>query len=324
LISVLKKQWFLLGIGVALLLGLLFSELGVMLNPESLVSTGLIIVLFFIAGFTLPSENILTDIADFRLHIFIQIFIFALVPAFFYATSFPFQDSMNGKLIIGIYAVACLPSTISSCIVFTQSSGGNVAATMVNTSLANVMGIFLSPLLLSLFLQSSGQALPPEEIMRILKSLGLKMFLPIGIGQVARLFFKDTAQQRKGILKKISNVCILFIIFFALSETASNPAFLHTVSQMGLPFLYIAVSHIVLVFIAFWGGKLFRFSRPDRITIIFTAPQKTLAMGAPLLTTYFSGSSDLLGIVLLPVIFYHTWQLIIAGVIKALYGRETG
>lgn len=65
----LKKYWFLLGILCALLSGYFFYHIGTALNPGSVVSTGIIIVLFFIAGITLPSEAIKSGLKEYKLHI---------------------------------------------------------------------------------------------------------------------------------------------------------------------------------------------------------------------------------------------------------------
>jgi predicted Na+-dependent transporter len=41
-------------------------------------------------------------------------------------------------------------------------------------------------------------------------------------------------------------------------------------------------------------------------------------MGAPLLSVYFASAPQLLGFALLPLIFYHMWQLMVAGFMKSL------
>ena len=51
-------------------------------------------------------------------------------------------------------------------------------------------------------------------------------------------------------------------------------------------------------------------------TAVFVAPQKTLAMGVPLLSTYFAAQPEVLGIAMIPLLFYHPWQLLTAGVAK--------
>jgi predicted Na+-dependent transporter len=50
---------------------------------------------------------------------------------------------------------------------------------------------------------------------------------------------------------------------------------------------------------------------------LYAAPQKTLAVGVPLVSTYFAASPEILGLALLPLVFYHAWQLLVAGFIRS-------
>ena len=70
--------------------------------------------------------------------------------------------------------------------------------------------------------------------------------------------------------------------------------------------------------LAYTGAKLLRFPPENIISILFAAPQKTLAMGVPLLSTFFADSPEILGIALLPLIFYHPWQLLMSGFLPGL------
>ena len=87
---------------------------------------------------------------------------------------------------------------------------------------------------------------------------------------------------------------------------------------MGLPFLFLAVFHLYLLAAAYFGGRIIRLGRDSLKSILFTAPQKTVALGVPLISAYFADSPEILGVALLPVVFYHSFQLIVAGSIKAL------
>jgi solute carrier family 10 (sodium/bile acid cotransporter), member 7 len=314
----LQKNWFVIGILVALVLGVVFSGFGSSLNEGSWATTVLVVLLFLILGFTLPSETITTGLKNLRLHLFVQAFIFIVTPLYFLVTSFLFRDAMDGYLVIGLFALACLPTTISSCVVFTQVSEGNVVASMFNAAVANVMGIVLSPLILSFLLQGAGRALPPEEAIRIFQSLALKMLLPIAAGQVVRVFLKRIATEHRKKFGTASNVFILLIVFFAIARTAQDPAFIGSLREMILPFLFLAVSHVLLLALAYGGARGLRLPGPDVITTLYVAPQKTLALGVPLLSTYFAADPIVLGVAVLPLLFYHPWQLLVAGVIRSL------
>ncbi len=50
-----------------------------------------------------------------------------------------------------------MPTTVSTNVVFTQQAGGNAAVALINAVVGNIIGIFVSPGLLTLYLQESGQ-----------------------------------------------------------------------------------------------------------------------------------------------------------------------
>jgi predicted Na+-dependent transporter len=82
------------------------------------------------------------------------------------------------------------------------------------------------------------------------------------------------------------------------------------------PFAYLAAAHLALLALAYGGARALRLSPQNTISVLYVAPQKTLAAGAPLLSTYFAASPEILGVALLPLLFYHAWQLLVAGVVR--------
>jgi sodium/bile acid cotransporter 7 len=317
MLGFLSKNWFPLGIVVAVTCGFVFPELGRSLNPQSVTTTAIVILVFLFSGFTLPSETILAGLANWRLHVFIQIFVFVVPPLLVLATSWMLRGLVPPGLLVGIVALACLPTTISSCVVFTQVSGGNVVATLFNASLNNAMGVFVSPLLLSWFLGQSGLGLPAGELGKVLSKLAVQMLVPLVIGQVLRQFAREFAKRHAKKFSSANNTMILLIVFFSVSRSAGHPAFSAGIASLTLPAIYLAIVHLALVTLAWQGGRFLRLEVPDRISVLYAAPQKTLAMGAPLLGIYFASKPELLGIAILPLLFYHPFQLIVAGVIRS-------
>jgi len=318
MIKFIGKFWFLFGIIAAIVCGYFFSGFGRAVNQNNITRTAVIVMLFFIAGVTLPSDSIRSDLKEYRLHIFIQTFIFIFIPGVVYLVSLVFKPIFTQEMLIGLYTLACLPTTISSCIVFTQISGGNVVGSMFNSAAANILGVFVSPLLLSFLIQGVGAGFDPTQFPKIFFSLGVKMLAPVAAGQVLRYFIRKWVLNMRSRLSTVSNILIIIIIFLSFSKSAADPEFLSDLRSMPVPFLLLAVLHIVFVFAAYQGSKLFRFSRKSRIAAMYTASQKTAAMGIPFATAFFSYTPEILGIVLLFIVFYHSWQLIAAGVIRTL------
>jgi len=313
----LQKNWFLAGLLVALALGFLLAPWSEHISLGGWTSNVVVFTLFLIAGLTLPTDRIAQDLSRVRLHIYIQLFIFLLVPLYFQTARLFFAEQMEGALLVGIFALSVLPTTISTGVVLTQSSGGNSVAALFNAALANTAGILISPLLLSLLLSTSGRALPLTELLSTLRDLALNMLLPILLGQLLRIKLKHWVTKHKKKLGIASNSLILVIVVLVFSRTAADPRFTELARQLGWPALYIALSHLLLVALAILGAKLLRLPDEDQVAAMFMAPQKTLALGAPLLTIYFSGQS-VAGFALLPLLIYHPLQILVAGILKAL------
>ncbi len=312
----LVKNWFLIGLLLLLTVGFLAPDIGIGISAGSVTTNILIVLIFLITGYTLPSEAVKNGLREIKLHLFLQIFIFAVVPLYFYLTLLliPFQFSAETR--IGIFALAVLPTTIFSCVLFTQTSGGNTVGAMFNAALANLLGIFISPFLLSLLIKSSGELDASEEILSVVISIGLKILLPLTAGQILHKSWKSGLKHKKK-LSILSNIGLLLIVFINFSKSAADPDFRSMLPAMAAPFLYLAVSFVLLLGLSFLSASAFGFSRSNIITILFTAPQKTLAMGVPLLSTFFVNSPELLGAALLPLLFYHPWQLFVSGFLKS-------
>ena len=68
-------------------------------------------------------------------------------------------------------------------------------------------------------------------------------------------------------------------------------------------------------------GALLRLKRPDRITLLFSGAQKSIAVGAPLAATLFPPA--IAGMVLVPILVYHMAQLILsAWIAPALRAKQ--
>jgi len=314
----LKKNWFLIGIGTVLLIGYFFPGFGMALNPRNMTRDVVIVLVFLVTGLTLPSEAILAGLKEFRVHLFVEIFIFAFVPVYFLVTVSLLGNIIPAVAKPGLFALAVLPTTITSCVVFTQVSGGNTVVSMFNAAFSNVAGVIVAPILLSIMLTGTEVSLPPGQLVSVLTSLGLRMLLPIVVGQIARQFLRDWITKRRKAFGIYSNASILIILLFTFSKAAGNPQFSEHLVAMLPVFGYLALSHLLLVTFALLGSRLFAFSRLNRAAVMYAAPQKTLALGAPLLAIYFASQPELLATAILPLLFYHPFQLLTAGILRSI------
>ena len=317
----LRRNWFMLGV---------LAAVGTALQQPAAVGaalggTGLIrvipVLMFLIVGLTLPTEQIVSGLRQVKLHLLIQCSTFVIAPLYFGITAAWLRPVLGEEFTLGVYALAVLPTTVSTCIVLTQSAGGNTVGTIFNSVVSNIAGVFLSPLLLSRLLSTGGAGLPRGDALRVLTSLALTMLLPIAAGQLLRLKVRQAALKNRRLLGNCSQFLVLCMVMISVARSADNTRAAFRDGAIVLPVIYIMLSHLVLLAAAWLLSRLLGLNRANRISAVFAAPQKTLAVGVPLLATYFAQSPEVLGIALLPLLLYHPWQLITAGFVRSAFMR---
>src|SRR5690606_37875758 len=100
--SWLRKRWFLAGLFAAIGLGRGFPGPGDVLRPGASLTPAVTIIRFLTVGLTLPAGSIRQGLSAVRLQVFIQVFIFAVVPAYFAATTRFIFAHIDGPLLVGV------------------------------------------------------------------------------------------------------------------------------------------------------------------------------------------------------------------------------
>jgi sodium/bile acid cotransporter 7 len=318
MISWLIKNWFIIALIGAVTLGYLFPGLGQAINKDSAVSSACILILCFSIGYTLPATELKKGLLNVRLHIYIQSFIFIIVPLYFLVTAPLVRLFTPPHVMVGIFALSCLPTTVSTCVAMTRQSGGNVVGSTFNSTLANVLGVFITPVILSMLMNNSGLSLTPKQIAVIIKGLFLRMIIPMAAGFAIQQFTGGFLKRIKPVISHINSLLIVLIVYFSFVKASGDPEFGNTVAKLPALVAFLCGSHIILIFMAYYSGRLLRFSPRDIISAIYAGPQKTIALGAPLLSTYFAATPEILGMAMLPILIYHPWQLLVAAVISRM------
>eukprot|EP01090_Pellita_catalonica_P020702 TRINITY_DN7514_c0_g2_i1.p1 TRINITY_DN7514_c0_g2~~TRINITY_DN7514_c0_g2_i1.p1 ORF type:complete len:293 (-),score=22.57 TRINITY_DN7514_c0_g2_i1:32-910(-) len=227
----------------------------------------------------------------------------------------------------GIKILGALPTTVSSCVVFTIGANGDGALAIFNATLSNLFGIFLTPALLIFFLDSSHHAAPYKEIVQ---TIALVILLPLIVGFATRRCVNYVLDHSKDVRYKRFNdwllrfqwstiplaiiIVITYTAFCSTFSTTHTADTSHELKPLALFVLaaFLVVSHLLFLVLAFGLMNLpflgFR-SRKKKVAMLFSSAEKTVAMGIPLIAVIFSGGS--LGILSLPILFYHSVQTLI-------------
>jgi solute carrier family 10 (sodium/bile acid cotransporter), member 7 len=271
-------------------------------------------VIFLVQGLSITPAALRTGALRWRLHLSVQLFIFLAFPL-----AVLLLDAMGGRLLpgdlrLGFLFLAILPTTVSACVVYTATAGGNTAGALFNAIFANVTGVLITPLWAALLLSARGEAVP---LAPMIAEIGLLLLAPLVLGQLLRAllhgplrpWLRGPLQPRPALLSILPALMILYIVFAAFARSVQSDAFDGAGAQA---LIVVAVAAVILFAIATAGavvlGRRLGFDRGDRTALIFCAPQKTLAAGVPMGQILFAGHPGL-GLILLPLMLYHAVQL---------------
>jgi sodium/bile acid cotransporter 7 len=269
-------------------------------------------VIFFFYGLKLSPEKLRTGLSNWRLHLLIQSTTFILFPVFVLAFSFLVNDPEYQLLWIGTFYLAALPSTVSSSVVMVSIAGGNLPAAIFNASLSSIIGIFVTPIWMSFFIEETGS---PVELSDVILKLCLQVLAPVILGILLHHKWGDFAEKHKTELRYFDQSIILLIVYTAFCESFYNNMFsTHSMTEIVILALIMISLFLVMFMCMYLLSSLFKFNREDTITVLFCGSKKSLVQGAVMGRVLFQNPVSL-GIILLPLMLYHALQLIAGSII---------
>jgi len=314
-------DWFLCGMLLATLLAYFFPTFGATggaMHAEWVVNIGIFVV-FFLHGVNLSGEQIRHGLKNIRLHLMVQIFTFAVFPLIWLASNSLLGSHVPSLLMLGFFYLCALPSTISSSVALTGSAGGNVPAAILNASLSSVLGIFLTPLLVSFVV---GRGAGGIDLGSTLLDLCLMLLLPLVLGQFLRRWLAGFFGRYKRYTAVIDKLVILLLVYAAFCNSMVSGIW----QQQGHGVLLSAVlGSAMLLAVILWTttriARALRFNNADEIAAVFCASKKSLAAGVPMAALIF-GDHPGLGLILLPIMIYHPLQLIVCLILAERYASR--
>uniref|UniRef100_A0A8C6DLA8 Sodium/bile acid cotransporter n=1 Tax=Moschus moschiferus TaxID=68415 RepID=A0A8C6DLA8_MOSMO len=316
LLERMRKEWFLIGIVLAIAGAKLEPSIGVNggpLKPEITVSYIAVATIFFNSGLSLNTEELTSALVHIKLHLFIQIFTLAFFPAavwlFLQLLSI---TPINEWLLKGLQTVGCMPPPVSSAVILTKAVGGNEAAAIFNSAFGSFLGIVVTPLLLLLFLGSSSSV----PFTSIFSQLFMTVVVPLIIGQIVRRYIKDWLERKQPPFGAVSSSVLLMIIYTTFCDTFSNPSIdLDKFSLLLVLFIIcsIQLSFMLLTFI-FSTRNNSGFTPADTVAVMFCSTHKSLTLGIPMLKIVFAGH-EYLSLISVPLLIYHPVQILLGSVL---------
>ena len=175
------NAFFFLMLG-AVALAWLFPHAGSADSPVHLKQAGNIgvAIIFFFYGLKLDPVKLRSHLGHWKMHLLIQSTTFLLFPIVILISRSIFYEPSTDLLWVGTFYLAALPSTVSSSVVMVSMAGGNIPAAIFNASISSLIGIFVTPLWMNLFV--SQQALSTGRLSGVILDLCIQVLLPVAIG----------------------------------------------------------------------------------------------------------------------------------------------
>lgn len=318
----LKKEWFLVGMVVAIALATVTSELGRsggVIHLDQLTGIGIAIV-FFLHGLGLSPQAIKAGLTNWHLHVYIQMATFVVYPILWVIFGEAFLAYMPSALAFGFCYLLVLPSTISSSVAMTSVGKGNVPGAIFNASLSSILGVFITPLLIQLFMGFEGVQL---DLLDSVISISKLLLLPMIAGQIMRPYLVAWVDRHKAVVNKVDKYVILLIVYNAFCDSVVNGIWSEfSVGLLATSIIICTVILLVMVHLIQWGARRTKFTLPDEVAAVFCGTKKTLAAGIPMAKVIF-GADPSLGMILLPIMLYHPIQIFYCAVLANRYARQS-
>ena len=309
---------FVLALITAILVAYLWPGPGVyrgMVDLQDINRVG-IAMIFFFYGLRLNPAQLRTGLANWRLHVVTQAVTFILFPALVLLVKTLAGGTWDAPLWSGTFFLAALPTTISSSVVLVSMGRGNMPAAIFNASVSSLLGIFLTPLWMGILLIGyKGGFSPTQAILQ----LSLQVLLPFVAGMMLHKRYGILTVRHPRTFRLFDQGVILLIVYVSFAESFFNKMF---GGYSPWHILLLCAAMLALFFVVYGlttlMARILKFNSPDTTTMVFCGSQKSLVHGTAMSRVLFSGFTAT-AVLLLPLMIYHTLQLIVT---SAIVGRR--
>ena len=249
--------------------------------------------IMFSLGLALKSSDftrVIKQPKDFLIGAFSQIIILPLV-ALIIVILWP----LSPELAVGVMLIAAAPGGATSNII-TSFAKGDVALSVSLTAIISLLCVITIPIIVLFSLNILMDTSTAKSIS--IGDIAIKMFLivtvPVIIGMLFRKFLSTISISFEPLAKKISAVLFVLVLLGAIVAEKDN-----VVSYFAQAGLVTLVLNLLMMFIAFYIGKLFASGISQQKTITVECGLQNGTLAIVVATTLFDG-----GLYLIPAATY--------------------
>lgn len=285
------------------------------LGQVTAVGVGLV---FFLHGAGLSLERLKAGAGNWRLHLLVQVFTFALFPLAGALISVSARGLLPRALLDGMFYLCALPSTVATSVALTAIARGNVAAAVFNATLSSLIGMLATPVLVNLWLHAAGSGL---SLGQQLLGVARQLLLPFAVGLGAHRFIGGWLARQRTRLGWFDRAVIVLIVYNAFCDATAAGLWRDYGALTLTETLALCAALLVLALTATrLAARRLGLTVVDEIVAVFCGSKKSLAVGIPMARLLFGGNE--LGFIVLPIMFYHQLQLFVCSLLAQRYARR--
>lgn len=277
-------------------------------------------LLFFLYGGRLSRQAILAGVSNWKLQIVVLACTFIVFPIIGLGVAGAARPFVDPAISTGLLFLCLLPSTVQSSIAFTSIARGDVPSAVCAASMSNLVGIFLTPVLVGVFLTTPGSG---GLSLDALRSVVLQLFVPFAAGQALRPWIGGSLHRYEKSLGYVDRGSILLVVYTAFSDGAVNGIWNRVDARTLLVILVTATALLgAMLASTVWASRRMGFAVEQEAAIVFCGSKKSLASGVPMANILFP--HHLVGIVVLPLMLFHQIQLMACAAMATRYAERRG
>lgn len=316
-------DWFLLGMVAAVVLASFAPQWGRSEGPLHMgrVTDVGVFLLFFLHGMGLSTDSLKAGASRWKLHLLVQACTYVLFPLWWALGSVALGPWISHDLLMGFFYLAVLPSTVSSSVAMTALARGHVAAAVLNATLSTLLGVFLTPLLVSLVMGHDGGGM---DVGATMLKVAQMLLLPFVVGHLLRPWLAKWFARIKPITNVFDKGVIVLLVWSAFSDSVADGLWTrHGPLLLAEAMLGAAIFLFPMLWFTRRMARALGFSVEDEIVAVFCGSKKTLASGMPMAKLLFGGSAAM-GVLVLPIMLYHQLQLFVCAMMARRYAAREG
>jgi BASS family bile acid:Na+ symporter len=270
--SILIEKYFWIILIAGIVIGIMFP---VPFNVSPFLPKLILGMNLFLVFLKIDAIEILENIKNYRLMIYVTIFYMLVIPlGFFFLIKF-----FDHELAVGILLLTSMPAGVSTP-VLVDIVKGNLSLSMSLAIISQIVAPFTVPLLFWLFVSSTLAI----NKMLLLKDIAILVFLPMIISRLVRVNFPVLIRKTQHLFTSANIFLIFSFVYITISSRSDvildNPSGL--IWKVAVLYLVFIILHVVGYMIGFKEKK------EDRISIAIGAAYMNNGLAIVLAVSYFN------------------------------------